>query len=332
MSSKCFIFVLSLLLAPRVCLAAENWMVEVEQKLASAETAKGAVAYLDALPLATKQTSDFQWAMARAAMAVGEVRLASRSIIAYEMLLVPNPKRDFTVVKRWLSQKGVEEHKLALEALKKGDKLESIRHYLVAVRCDQAVLGLDDHKLRKASKAVLDKLVQAKPDEIQRWQDLAFYSYFFGDIKGAKAALEQVQALAKDPYMIWFMQRALTRVNMELDQQAQLDAADAAHDAEKRKQLDEQYAKEDAAQQVREDHDREAARQYTAQRAAQINAELASVDSRLQTLEQQRAGQVAVSTDGTPVVLAVNQRVVKEQMERLQESKAQLEAERDGLR
>lgn len=156
-----------------------------------------------AQPLDAKTTVSWHVAVARAAKAADSALWASRALMVLELYLKPSPAPDLADVKRWLAEKGLKHHRLALDALGRGDEAAAAKEYLLAVRCDQSVLGFENRRLRERSMTVLDGLVRAHSADPQYWGHLAYYSYFYGKLDQARDALEHGLALQKDPYLRW---------------------------------------------------------------------------------------------------------------------------------
>jgi hypothetical protein len=291
-----------------------------------------AIAFLDGLKLADKQTSDFHWAMGRAAVAAKDVRRASRAVVVYDRLFTAVPPRDVGPIKKWLSEKGIAFHSSALKELQAGRKKEAVKDYLIAVRCDQAVLGLDDGNLRTVALKVLDKLVATHPEDVTHLLDQAFYNFFFGQEDLARKALLSAIAKEKDPYMKWLGNRVLQRMKQIKHSQDVATAKDRAVEAQQKEKEDREYQAQDAARQQQEEKSRQAAESYTAQRRAKIQEDMAAIDRQIENLTGSKSGQMGVTSEGTPVVLANNIRKVNAEIDRLRESKDQLQGELDSLR
>jgi hypothetical protein len=108
----------------RPVLAADPpWLVHAEQLVARAGSGSStaALAYLESLPLAVRQTADHHWIVAHAARTAGRADIAARTVAALDLL--PRASgRDLTGVRSWLVQSGRRTYRRALERLAGRDR------------------------------------------------------------------------------------------------------------------------------------------------------------------------------------------------------------------
>lgn len=194
---------------------ADDWSATFDLLARQPGQARTAFDYLQRQPMEVKQTAAYHAALARAAYAIDNQLWAARAMMVLTMFLEPTPMPDLGSVKKWLGEKGLEHHRRAREALAKGDERAAAKEYLIAVRCDHAVLGFDDRHLRDVSYTLIDKLVREHATVPEYWGHMAFYSYYFGRLDAARQALEQGIKLQQDPYMRWVYQQGLRRVARE---------------------------------------------------------------------------------------------------------------------
>src|SRR5437868_6474816 len=89
--------------------------------LLASPDAKHALDELLRQPLDAKTTVSWHVAMARAAKAADSALWASRALMVLDIYLKPSPPPDLADVKRWLAERGLKHHRLALDALGRGD-------------------------------------------------------------------------------------------------------------------------------------------------------------------------------------------------------------------
>lgn len=201
--------------APPARASGDPWRPTFEALSVQPGQERTAFDYLQRLPMEVKVTAAFHVALARSAKAVDNALWASRAVMVLDLFLRPTPPPDLGEIKAWLTAKGLRHHQLALAALSKGDDAGAAREYLVAVRCDQAVLGFDNRRLRESSYGVMDKLVRAHSDDPQYWGHLAFYSYFYGHLAAAREALQRGLVIQREPYMRWIFEEGLRLVERD---------------------------------------------------------------------------------------------------------------------
>ena len=192
-----------------------GWRSTFDALLAQSGQQQTAFDFLQRQPMEVKSTAAWHIALARAARAIDSALWGSRAVMVLTLFLKPDPPPDLAETKQWLGAKGLKHHQLALDALGRGDEAGAAKEYLVAVRCDQSVLGFADARLRERSLTVMDGLVRAHSDDPSYWGHLAFYSYFYGHLDVARDALVRGLAIQKDPYLRWVYEQGLLLVDRE---------------------------------------------------------------------------------------------------------------------
>jgi hypothetical protein len=216
MHRPCVPFFIALLL----CLAAQAqaaaaWLAKFEQTMADPGAAPAALEMLRALPQGAKQTSDYHWALARAYQAADQPSAAAEAVATYG-ILPPNPPRDLTPIKNWLSERSNTLYSRATESIHAGDGKTGIKSFLQAVKCDPAVLVKDNAGVGDASLQALKRLVEKRPEKNDYRFQLGFISYLYGKSDVCEQALRAYIPREKDPYKAWRAHTWLGRIRWEL--------------------------------------------------------------------------------------------------------------------
>lgn len=299
--------------------------------LGIAATASAAVAQtlaeLAKKPLAECQTVEYQLAVARAGRAAGAAGPVAEAVETAKLLPVtaggPSTAETAELAddRTWLEARGGDLYTKALEAQAAGDLKTAVKSYLLAVKCNQAVLGRDDHGLREIALGALRKMADKHPEKpVLRFQ-LGFYSYLFGDLTGAGAAFAAHDAAQTDPYLKW--RGGLWIKAVEQDTALMAKAAATPLRTGGAVGASEPEAQSDASHKeavTKASVDAELKRQ-------ELDAQIAEVDQQITEMQKYTHGGV-VMVNGQQMIRTYNQHEVKRRLEDLEARKAQLIAQR----
>lgn len=204
-----------LIAAPRDLLA---------EKQATVDLNKEALARLSRLPLAERTTVEHHVAVARAAASVDDAAQVAEAVGTAGLLPAQATPRSIGFVseelpplREWLEKRADEYYESAVMALRSNDMKAAARSYLLAVKCNPALLGREDHGLAKLSLGALQRMVGRYPDRTDLRFQLGYYSYLLGDTGGAVTALEQHQTTQTEPYKKWRGQVWLAVIRADRD-------------------------------------------------------------------------------------------------------------------
>jgi tetratricopeptide (TPR) repeat protein len=183
-------------------------LLHVQRIAAEPGRGREALGRLERLPLAECQSMDYQMTLACAARDAGAASQAAEAVATITLL----PARlesstigifghELTDLRAWLTATGESLYCQALSASATGDLKVAVKSYLVAIKCDQALLARDDRGLAKLGLQALRRMSERQPERPDLQFQLGYYSYLMGDIRGAVDAFEahsRVQPLAYD--------------------------------------------------------------------------------------------------------------------------------------
>lgn len=182
-------------------------------------------------PIAQTRTVEHHVLLGCAARDADQPALVAEAIAVVGLLPAQVAPRSLGMVgaelprlREYLWSKAEQLYKKAIAAHDAGDLKTAVKSYLVALKCDPAVMSRDDRGLGKRGLEALRKVAAKPPERPDLKFQLGWYSHLFGDAAGAVAALEAHQAVQIDPYKLWRAGLWLARIRAEVN----LSAAPAA--------------------------------------------------------------------------------------------------------
>jgi hypothetical protein len=293
-----------------------GWLKEFESCMTQPGTAASGVGYLEKLTEAERRSADYHWALARAYQAVDKPCPAAEAIATYR-ILPAGTKRDLAPVVAWLATRSRASYERALAAHEAGDLKTAVKSFLVAVKCDPAVLSKDDHGLRALAGDALVRLVNRDPVRPEVRFHRAYYGVLFGETEAAVRGFEMLGMMETDLYKKWRAKVWLDRIRQDLKAGNVLAAvpppiSDAPPPPEP----------------SHVDVHKQESRANAEERSMEVSEQLQMVTSSIQESEEKKHGKVSVDADGKVQVKGFDQRANSAQLAELQQKKAELEAER----
>lgn len=195
---------------------AAAWVDDMDALLAQQPgSGKAVVDVLERLPLADRETPDYHWLLARAHRDAGQAGPAAEAVATYA-LLDPRGSRDLAEVRAWLARRGDELARAAQAARQRADLLVAVRAFLVAAKCNPALLSRDENDMGAEALAVVQRAIDAHPDRVAYRFQLGFFLYLSGKLELARDAWRAYLALERDPYRAWRARTWLARAEWEL--------------------------------------------------------------------------------------------------------------------
>ena len=190
--------------------AAPLKLLDVAKSVDDDTHGKQAMADLAALPLKECTTVEYHVALGRAARhanAAAQAAEASATAGIMPAQVAPSMiglvSAEMPVLREWLRRRADDLYEKSGTALAAGDRKTAVKAYLVAVKCDPAVLTRDDRGLGKLGMDALRALAAKHPEKAELAFQLGYYSWIFGDAAGAITALQAQQRSEKDAYKLW---------------------------------------------------------------------------------------------------------------------------------
>lgn len=277
-------------------------------------------------PAADRQSADHQLSIARTARAAGTPAPVAEALATAELLsagAAANP--EIASHRQWLAEQGTQLYAKAMTALDAKDYKTAVKSYLVAVKCDASILGRDDRGLRDASIGALRRMADKHPEKPALRFQVGYYSWLFGDLPGAQAALDRYQAEESDPHKRWRGQMWRQRITFEhqrmiADERAAAVAAKArgtgpaeptATSAEPRAGGAVATDADTARDEMRKKH---------------VQEQIAAIDAQITELQTRTKGETFMQ-NGQLMVRSWNQKEVKARIDELTAKKTELEGQ-----
>jgi len=281
-----------------------------------------AFAQLAALPLGARQTIAYHRTLAVVSQVANEPTTAAEALLVLDALRKSSAE-DPEAVRAWLRKQAEGLYSDAMAALAAHDASGAAKAYIRAVRAHQSVLGRDDKGLRDTTLSALKKRAEKGAPQAHASWSYGVYAYLCGQHEDAARALRLTESLETDPYLKWRAGALAAAIDAERALLKQQEVAAARKPPEASSGPD-----------VNLDHPsaKPPPPHGDPTRRKQLEEQIAGVDKQIQYLSNDDGKYKRYTDpDGVKRKGSVNSVHVQDELGALQQKKADLQTELDGL-